>query len=203
MQPTQFTSGKNTITSSKTPLIQRAIFLSATLCVFGCVRANIQIVDQRTALENQIIGSYEELSKDLQLLSSVRAVEQDANHPAQQALSKIRTQALRARQVQQFIQDDVDSLKAAGCLGESMDAMIRPRPCELSSDPRKARLIVRVTNLENSARKTLMDFIIATSPNLTSDDRKALANTWASMRIQRAKAGQWVQGPDGKWKKKP
>ncbi len=171
----------------------------------ACVRANIQVVDQRTALENQIIGSYEELSKDLQLLSSVRAVPHasDKDRPDRRPLSKLRTLALKARQIQQFIQDDIDSLKEAGCLGESRHASIEARPCDLSSDPHQEQLIKRVIAMENSARKTLLEFVIGTSPNLTEEDRAVLIETWARMRRQKAESGQWIQEQDGTWQKKP
>ena len=51
------------------------------LVLAGCggkvIDVNVTIVDQKTALENQILGSYEELGNDVLLLASVRSVDEE------------------------------------------------------------------------------------------------------------------------------
>ena len=50
-------------------------------CITGCseklVDVNVTIVDQKTALENQILGSYEELGNEVLLLASVRSLDEE------------------------------------------------------------------------------------------------------------------------------
>ena len=59
-------------------LVSKLLVLPLALasCAEKIVGVNVTIVDQKTALENQILGSYEELGNDLLLLASVRSVDE-------------------------------------------------------------------------------------------------------------------------------
>ena len=96
--------------------------------ISGCVSAKINVVGERTALENQILGSYEELDRDMQLLASVRAVDAQGKTHQPQSYTQERRQAILARQTQQFNRDDIDELKQAGCIGETQDGSRDSRP---------------------------------------------------------------------------
>ena len=60
-------------------IIAFSIYISF-FCITGCAKklvdVNVTIVDQKTALENQILGSYEELGNEM-LLGSVRSVDEE------------------------------------------------------------------------------------------------------------------------------
>ena len=81
-------------------------FVHALIAPFSCVSPTIQVVDERTALENQILGSFEELEQDISLLASVRSDDSPESGPALPRFSDIRNQAIQARQTQQFNRDD-------------------------------------------------------------------------------------------------
>jgi len=59
-------------------LMKKISLLSITLfLLFGCTLAQVRVnvVSERTALENQVLGSYNSLSQDVLLVASVRGVD--------------------------------------------------------------------------------------------------------------------------------
>lgn len=118
----------------------------------GCIQAALS-AGQPTALERQLLGAYEELDEELVQVSSVRGGPglEDAPHES------LQQHALRARSVQMFNADDVEALKAGGCVYETLKAELAPRPCSLlSSDPGAERRRLRVIDEENRARSVLI-----------------------------------------------
>lgn len=168
----------------------------------GCVSAKINVVDERTALENQILGSYEELDRDMQLLASVRSVDSAGKTQPPPSYTQQRQQAIVARQTQQFNQDDIDELKKAGCIGEAKGGTLAARPCERSSDQTVAQRLERLIASENQARGVILRFAVTTSPDLTEKDLPQVTETYARMQREKAKTGEWIQQPDGKWVRK-
>jgi hypothetical protein len=67
---------------------------------------NVTIIDQKTALENQILGSYEELGNEL-LLASVRSVDEQEKLKPFIEVPKGKRLALKAMQRQEFNRDDI------------------------------------------------------------------------------------------------
>ena len=65
-------------------------------CTQKLVDVNVTIVDQKTALENQILGSYEELDNEVLLLASVRSVDEEGKLKPTTEIPKGKLQALRA-----------------------------------------------------------------------------------------------------------
>ena len=174
--------------------------LAVLLC--GCVSAKINVVDERTALENQILGSYEELDRDMQLLASVRAVDSGGKTRPPPSYTQERKQAITARQTQQFNQDDIDELKKAGCIGEAKDGTLAARPCERSSDQTVAQRLERLIASENQARGVILRFAVTTSPDLTEKDLPQVTEAYARMQREKAKTGEWIQQPSGEWIRK-
>ena len=88
------------------------------LVLEGCggklVDVNVTIVDQKMVLENQILGSYEELGNDVLLLASVRSVDEEG---------KLR--ALKAMQRLEFNCDDIQGFKQTLCAGEGNDGYLK------------------------------------------------------------------------------
>ncbi len=174
-----------------------------SLMAIACVKARINVVDERTALENQILGSYQELDRDLQMVASVRSVDAEGQSQPAPSFHQIRQQAIEARQTQQFNQDDIDELKLAGCLGEGADGLLHTRPCEAGQDAPVAERIARQLKSENASRETLLEFVVTTSPDLTRDDLKQVRTAYARMNRDASSIGHWIQSEDGTWSRKP
>ena len=71
-------------------------FLSA--CAKELVGVNVTIIDQRTALENQVLGTYEDIGKDMMLLASVRSIDESGKLKEVDPIPKRKKEAIRARQ---------------------------------------------------------------------------------------------------------
>jgi len=180
----------------------RAICL-LLLVLCNCVTPKIAVVDERTALENQILGSYEELDRNLQLIASVRTQGQETQAPHASDFVKIRLQAIQARQTQQFNRDDLVELKKAGCLGEGKDGLLAVRPCPAPDDPKAKDRLSILRSAENRARAVLWRFIVATNPDLSDQDLPQVIETFARLQREAAHPGEWAQGADGAWQQIP
>ena len=189
---------------SKTKFSRTWMFAGLTaLILSACVSAKINVVDERTALENQILGSYEDLDRDLQMVASVRAVDTEGQSKPVPNFHQVRQQAIEARQTQQFNRDDVDELKGAGCLGEGADGLLKARDCPDGAKPDVAQRVERMLKSENACRQVLLDFVVTTSPDLTRTDQPQVQKAYARMNREAAAPGHWIQQDDGKWIRKP
>jgi hypothetical protein len=180
------------------------ILIGALTLLDGCFSAKINVVDERTALENQILGSYQELDSNLQLLASVRdpAPAAAAGAADLSQFSLARRKAIAARQTQQFNRDDVDELKGLGCLGEGQDGLLAERPCEATRDPVVAERLAKLLPSENQARAILFRFVIASSPELGEADLPQVVSAFARIQQEQARKGDWIQAPAGEWVQK-
>ncbi len=98
--------------------LSRKIFIFASIWAFvfgvgGCT-FKVALTSQRTALENQIMGTYSELEDGLVLNSSVRG-------PSTKTLKQRHDLAMKN---QAFNQDDLDELKTKSLIGEAKNGMI-------------------------------------------------------------------------------
>lgn len=170
---------------------------AAPACTF-----KFDLTSQRTALENQVMGSYKELEDDLVLVSSVRAGDKTTAAP----LSEGQKRALLARQNQDFNRDDVDELKTKEIIGETKEGTIALLPPNLSQavkvSGRDTQLAKTLVEEENQDRSFIWQRIIASNENLSAKDLPDVKRTYAKMQREAASAGQWVQSEAGAWQRK-
>jgi hypothetical protein len=174
-----------------------ALFLAQSGCTI-----NFELTSQRTALENQVMGSYKELDDDLVLVSTVRG---PANGAAA-APSARQRRAIDARQNQEFNRDDVDELKTAEILGETNQGTIVVVPKKYGKAAGavkdKLSLAEALVDEENADRLTIWKRIIETNPNLSAKDLPAVQRTYAKMQRDLSLPGQWFQDESGAWQRK-
>ena len=171
-------------------------FILLTGCTF-----NFDVTGQRTALENQVMGSYRELDDDLILASSVRAV--TAN---KRVLSTSRQNGVDAKLNQQFNQDDLAELEELEILGESSNGVVVLLPTTVTHRPPSSRaqleLAKQIIAEENRDRASIWQRIIESNPNLAAKDLPQVRKTFATMRRQALMSGQWYQDDGGTWVRK-
>ena len=171
-------------------------FILFTGCTF-----NFDVTGQRTALENQVMGSYRELDDDLILASSVRATT-----PNKKVMSTSRKKGLDAKLNQQFNQDDLAELEDLEILGESSNGAVVLLPTTVSHKPPATKsqleLAKQIIDEENRDRSSIWQRIIESNPNLAAKDLPQVRKTYANMRRQALTSGQWYQDDAGTWVRK-
>lgn len=168
----------------------------------GLVDVNVQVVDEKTLLERQILGAYENLEKDLVMVASVRSVDTQGRLVPLPDFPPGQRKALEALRIREFYRDDVEALKKEGVAGEGKDGFLVTLPDAPKLDAKRAALAKNVIEQENTARRALIDRILETNETLKADDRGKVERVFAQMNRDAAKDGEWIQGEDGAWTRK-
>ena len=175
-----------------------------SFCLMGCaeklVDVNVTIVDQKTALENQILGSYEELENDVLLLASVRSVDEEGKLKPVIEVPKGKREALRAMQRQEFNHDDIQEFKRTLCAGEGNDGLLKFFENERTeTDSRYKEFVVTILKEENEDRLTILRRIVATNENFAENAFPKVQKISGSLNRDNALAGEKIQSEDGAW----
>jgi uncharacterized protein YdbL (DUF1318 family) len=173
--------------------------------ITSLVDVNVQVVDEKTLLERQILGQYQGLEKDLVLAASVRSIDTQGRLAPLPDYPPGQRRALEALRIREFYRDDVDALKHDGAIGEGNEGYLvkRDAPADAkAADAKRVALTGTVLEAENGARKALVDRILETNETLTPADRPKVQKVFAQMNRDAAKDGEWVQAEDGSWTKK-
>lgn len=169
-------------------------------CAGNLVDVNVTIVDQKTALENQILGSYEELGKDMMLLASVRSVDESGRLKSAATVPPGKMQAIRAMQRQEFNRDDILMLKQTGCAAEGNDGLLVFFETEKTgNDPHFKEFAQALIGEENEDRLAILSRIVATNENFSEQDLAKARKIYASLNRDSARPNDKIQLEDGSW----
>lgn len=192
----------------------RSLNLTIVLAIFlsGCTLAkvDVNVVSERTSLENQVLGTYNSLNEDMLLVASVRgvsptgAIEAPPRHTPEQA------DAIRALETIAFHADDIETFKRFGWIGENMDGLLSPFTREtpkVTSGELKSFAanyseaeFQQVVKEVNQAREVLMLRVVQTNENFTIKDLPAIRKVFARINRQSSAPGTRVQDADGRWR---
>ncbi len=187
--------------------MMRSAALVLLACTLGCggrlVDVNVLVVGEQTALEKQVLGSYRGLGTDLAAYSSVRGVEPDGTLRMPPPATESEAAAMRAMQSRAYNRDDVESLLAAGAMGEGNDGLLvlrRNPPVAVGtiSPPE----IERIVEEENIDRRVLLERLRLTVPGLRPDQHGEVAWIFARLNRDAAPVGSPIQERDGTWRTK-
>jgi hypothetical protein len=185
-----------------------ARFQAMTLAVLligaaGCknlAKINVTVVDERTQLENQVLGSYEALSDDLALVASVRGIDEQGNVKKPSPASKEKKRALLAVQNREFNRDDIEAFKQKGLAGENGEGLLTFfDAADKESDAKYKAFAKAKIEEENQDRIVLMERIIETTPGLSRKDLPSVQKVMARKNRDSAKSGEKVQLETGDW----
>lgn len=183
--------------------IHIVIGFAAMLMLSACgklVGVDVTIVDQKTALENQILGSYEELGNEMLLLASVRSVDEDGKLQTVAEVPPGKMQAIRAMQRQEFNRDDIQGFKQSGVAGEGKDGLLVFFDNEKTkSDPQHKTFVQAIIAEENQDRLTILNRTIATNEAFAEGDLPKVQEIFASLNRDHAEAGEKIQLENGTW----
>ncbi len=178
----------------------KACFLLVAILAFwlpqsGCVRMKLVSVDEKTQLENQILGSFEQLQQDLVLVASVR----DENGKTPE-IPEAKREALVAMMNRQFNLDDVNQLKRDNVAGENNKGLLT----FFATDRTRANaeylaFAKRIIKEENRDRFVIMQRLISTTPSLTKADLPLIRQIFYTLNEAGSAPGTRIQTPDGEW----
>lgn len=184
--------------------ISRCIALGCAILFSACsgklVGVNVTVVDQKTALENQILGSYEELGNDMMLLASVRSVDENGKLKTVAQIPPAKLKAIRATQRREFNRDDIQMFRQIGCAGEGNDGFLVFFDVERTQkDPKFKSFVQTIVKEENEDRLATLERIVATNEAFSEASLPKVKQISASLNRDNAKPGEKIQLEDGTW----
>ena len=177
------------------------IIILISLFFLGCAvkLPKITATGERTALENQIVGSYQMIEEQAFMVASLRG-----EFPSDSVnLTQEKRRVLLAFQRQRFNSDDIMEFKRYGTVGEAQDGFI-----EIISDQKYTGdsiyqvLVNEIVAEENEDRRLIMRRIIELHPEIDPNDKSKVGLVYSRLKQEASPEGTWIQEPDGSWKKK-
>ena len=161
----------------------------------------VTVVDERTALENQVLGTYEELNQEVLLVASVRYIDPKGQLKPTPPVPPGKKKVIRAIQRASFNKDDIDRLKEQAVLGENNQGgltLLDQDKVEQKQQP----FINNLVQEENADRDIIMKRVIETNEKLSEKDLPRVRKMFAALNRDKAREGDMVQLENGKWVKK-
>lgn len=184
------------------------LFLILPLCACTLAKVDVNVVSERTSLENQVLGTYNTINDDLLLVASVRGISPGGTiAPAPQRTPE-QEGAVRALETVSFHADDVETFKRLGWVGEDRAGLLSPFPRTLPKAGRSDQdfaatysegEFLQVLDEVNQAREVLMRRVIQTNENFTVQDLPEIRRVFARINQQSSPPGSRVQREDGTW----
>jgi uncharacterized protein YdbL (DUF1318 family) len=161
----------------------------------------VTVVDERTALENQVLGTYEELNQEVLLVASVRYIDPKGKLQKSAPIPPGKKTVIRAMQRASFNKDDIDQFKGTAVIGENNLGGITFLTPE-SLDEKQRPFVENLVTEENADREVIMRRVIETSEDLSDKDFQRVRKMFASLNRDKARIGEMIQLEGGKWVKK-
>ena len=172
--------------------------LLALLTGCGGPLVGVTVVDERTALENQVLGTYQELNQQVMLVASVRYIDPKGKLKQTQELPPGKKDVVRALQRVSFNKDDLNRYKSLGIIGENNEGgitLLEPEKVE----PADRAFVDNLIKEENEDRLAIMSRIIETNETLSSADLPRVHKMFAALNRDKALKGERIQLDSGKW----
>ena len=190
------------------------IALVPLIALFGCTLAKVQVnvVSERTTLENQVLGSYNSLNREVLTVASVRGVDPLGRIEAPPRRSGEQEDVAAALQTIAFHSDDLDAFKRLGWVGENNEGLLTSFPMVKDNVPEglgefaaryKEDEFAYVVGQINEAREKVMRRVIQINETFTQDDLPKIRRVFGKLNLENASPGDRVQAEDGTWTVKP
>ncbi len=173
----------------------------AFLTACGGPLVGVTVVDERTALENQVLGTYQELNQQVMLVASVRYIDPKGKLKQTQELPPGKKDVVRALQRVSFNKDDLNRYKSLGIIGENNEGGITLlEPEKVQPDDRA--FVENLIKEENEDRLAIMSRIIETNETLAPSELPRVHKMFAALNRDKALKGERIQLDNGTWTQK-
>lgn len=160
----------------------------------------ITLTGEKTALESQILGAYEQLATQNLLTTSVRA----GDNTASNTLSEQQETVSKAMQNQKFNKDEIDDLKKDKVVGENNAGYLEILGgTKYDEDPVFNKIVTQLAAEENRDRRIIYQRIISVNASSTPSNDGEPGAIFAKMQIEKSAPGTMIQLQDGQWIEKP
>jgi uncharacterized protein YdbL (DUF1318 family) len=198
-----FPKKENPMCRSRLPVSPVSIRLPgvlAALLLAGCggPLVGVTVVDERTALENQVLGTYRELKQEVLLMASVRYIDPSGQLQPSPPLPPGKKEVIRALQRVSFNKDDLTRFKAMGLIGENNEGGVSLLSPEKAPAEEQA-FLDNLIKEENADREVIMKRVIETNETLSAKDLPRVHRMFAALNRDKALPGEWVQRENGEW----
>jgi len=184
--------------------------LPAALALAGCTLAQVKVdvVSERTALENQVLGTYNALDREMLLVASVRGVDSAGRVQEPPRQSGEAGDAMQAMQVLAFHDDDLQAFKRLGWVGENAEGLLTPFPLVKEGVPDDLKDFARrygdaefrtVVGEINRVREAVMRRVVALNEDITEGDLPKVRRVFGKLNAESALPGEKIQLQDGAW----
>ncbi len=167
----------------------------------GCsIKApEVRVTGEMTALEQEVIGTYNQMKEDTWMIASTR----DSEDREEVSVSPEKRRVLEALQEQKFNKDDIDEFKMKSYVGEKNDGTLMIRDLEeFDLEPEDKEFIQELVIQENRDRKIIMNRVIQLKSSLKDSDQESILTVFAKMYQEESVRGTWIQNSEGNWKRK-
>jgi len=175
-------------------------FIGITIMSCSIKAPEVNVTGEKTALENQVIGTYQEIEQDAWTLASVRSTAPGKQQPT---MSKEKKKVFEAVQGRKFNKDDIDEFKKEEIVGENNNGLLEIRSqSKLDADPELKKRVIKIVETENGYRKIIMDRIVVLNESAAKAGDDSVAKIFAKINRDNSGSGTWIQKENGKWAKK-
>jgi len=190
----------------KKPLCLALLMVAFSACTLA--KVDVNVVSERTALENQVLGSYNALTQDVLLVASVRGVDPTGAIKTPPPKSREYKNGVKAVETLAFHQDDVDAFKQLGWVGENIQGRLTAFPMQREDVPEDLHAFATryqqaefdaVASQVNQARDVVMERVVETNPDLTEKDLPRIRRIFARLHRDNALPGDKIQQENGVW----
>ncbi len=166
----------------------------------------VTFTSERTSLESQILGTYQEIREDVWLVSSSQTVEGlkiSSTTNTNMLKSDIDYKIIKALETIEYNKNLIKQYKNKGFIGENNEGLLSYISSQIIEyNPKEKEKLFETINEVNNSRLVLMLEVINKNENLTLDDLNKVKKTFASLNIKNARKGEWIQDDEGNWQRK-
>jgi uncharacterized protein YdbL (DUF1318 family) len=160
----------------------------------------VNITGEKTALENQVLGSYKQIESEAFVIASTRDFESDNRG----RMSSQKQEVLAAVQNRKFNKDDIDEFKRDGVVGENNRGYLTILPTtRYETDDGYKKLVDQIVSEENHDRQVIYERVTSINQDATEAGEEKLSAIFAKLRYDNSEAGTKIQATDGSWYIKP
>jgi len=175
-------------------------------------KVQVSVVSERTTLENQVLGSYNSLNREVLTVASVRGVDPLGRIETPPRRSGEQEDVAAALQTIAFHSDDLGAFKRLGWVGENNEGLLTPFDLDRENVPESLKEFAtryqedeftHVVGQINEAREKVMRRVIHINEAFTRDDLPKIRRVFGDLNRENASPGDRVQAEDGTWTVKP